>query len=206
MLFPLSPTSLPNKADVDRKQGQPLQRRESSMTPYRSVYFPNPDIRGREKIAILGGGDMGTRLGRAFYAGSGSGKMETERVSSLQQQAGVVGQQQQQHEVKTGSRHPGKPGEMDFVGYEEAVRFADVIMFAVPFDAIENVIDQSGGASAFTGKLILDCIHPSKFSIHANPVSLLPPGVHSCGEYLQQLLSSAHVVKFGMMEREVSSI
>jgi 8-hydroxy-5-deazaflavin:NADPH oxidoreductase len=77
------------------------------------------------KVAILGKGNVGKALQRAFS----KAKCDT----------------------KLGSRTPEK-GELS---HEDAVKWGEVVVFAVPYAAVAETV-KAVGASAFKGKIILD--------------------------------------------------
>lgn len=126
-------------------------------------------------VGILGSGDVGKSLARAFAA---------------------LG-----HDVKIGSRSPEKLS--DFVAemggrvssgtFEEAARFGDLIALATLGNATEEAVLLAGEAN-FDGKVVIDATNPLKFE----PGKL--PGLSigfndSLGERIQRQIPKGRVVK-----------
>jgi len=105
------------------------------------------------------------------------------------------------HEVKLGSRDPSKladwvkeAGKEASAGtFEEAAKFGDLIVVAVPGTAIDNVV-QLTGSKNFDGKTVIDATNPLDSSGGKGPKLVGSIG-SSAGEILQKLLPGAHVVK-----------
>ncbi len=127
------------------------------------------------KVGVLGSGDVGTVLASGFVA---------------------LG-----HEVKIGSRDPGKlhdwvaaAGTRGSAGtFEEAARFGDLIVVATLGVKTAEAI-RLAGAQNFAGKVIIDATNPLVFAPG------LPPALSvgfddSLGEQVQRMLGDAHVVK-----------
>jgi predicted dinucleotide-binding enzyme len=129
------------------------------------------------KIAVLGTGDVGQTLGKAFLA---------------------LG-----HEVKMGSRSATNEkalawaqaaGPKASVGtFAEAVEFGEWIVLATLGAANEEVL-RLAGPQRFEGKLVLDTTNPLDFS-RGMPPTLSLSGNDSGGEQVQRLLPGARVVK-----------
>ncbi len=85
------------------------------------------------------------------------------------------------HEVKFGHRDPKEP-------VFEAAKWGEIIVIAVPFDAVSDVVNKLG--SAADGKPVIDCTN----AIAAN--GGLAIGFSTSGaEELQKMLHKAHVFK-----------
>ncbi len=83
------------------------------------------------------------------------------------------------------------PG-LDLVGHEnhDAVRGADIVVIALPFDAVEALLGEL--APALKGKLILDVVNPLR---NAKGVfTLVPVPAGSAGELIQQTVPDVPVV------------
>lgn len=127
------------------------------------------------RIGILGSGDVGRALGAGF-AGLG-------------------------HDVKIGSRDPGKLAEwVAATGprassgtFAEAARFGDILVLATLGVATEDAIALAG-VDAFDGKVVLDTTNPLDFSRGMPPV-LSIGHTDSLGEVIQRRLPKARVVK-----------
>ena len=114
-------------------------------------------------IAIIGSGSVGQALaGRWVAAG---------------------------HRVVYGSRAPGAgPGGIERRGISEAAAGAEVIVLAVPWDAMESTLAAVGDPA---GKLVLDCTNP----LAADLSGLVTAGGPSGGERTAALLAGAAVYK-----------
>jgi len=129
------------------------------------------------KIGILGTGDVGQSLGKAFVS---------------------LG-----HEVKMGSRAAGHEGMKTWAKetgkgasggtFADAARFGNLIVLATRGVENANVIRQAG-ATHFKGKLVIDTTNPLEFS-RGMPPTLARGHTDSGGEEVQRLLPGAHVVK-----------
>lgn len=128
-------------------------------------------------VGILGTGDVGKALGRAFVA---------------------LG-----HEVKMGARDArnekalawaqevGAKGSVGTFG--DAASFGEVVVLATLGVANESAITMAG-PDHFRGKLLIDTTNPLDFS-GGMPPKLAVSGNDSGGERVQRLLPDAHVVK-----------
>ncbi len=85
------------------------------------------------------------------------------------------------HEVKFGHRDPKEP-------VIDAARWGEVIVLAVPYDAVENVVKEMG--SVADGKIVLDVTNAI-----TEDWDLAIEGPLSAAERLQKLLPKARVVK-----------
>ncbi|HYC90295.1 MAG TPA: NAD(P)-binding domain-containing protein [Thermoanaerobaculia bacterium] len=125
------------------------------------------------RIGILGSGDVGRALAIGF-AGLG-------------------------HDVKIGSRDPGKLSEwaegrahVSTGTFAEVARFGDVLVLATLGVATEDAI-RLAGLDAFDGKVVIDTTNPLDFSTGKPVLSL--GHTDSLGEVIQRLLPKARVVK-----------
>jgi 8-hydroxy-5-deazaflavin:NADPH oxidoreductase len=126
------------------------------------------------KVGILGSGDVGKSLAHGF---------------------GALG-----HEVKIGSRSPEKlsefvsgEGERVTSGtFEEAARFADLIVLATLGVACEEAVSVAGKQN-FDHKVVIDATNPLDFSAGAPRLSV--GHTDSLGEQIQRFLPNARVVK-----------
>ncbi len=131
------------------------------------------------KIGIIGSGVVGKALGAGF-ADSG-------------------------HEVMLGTRTPDAEKIQAWVKdtgkgvkagtFEETARFGEIIVLCPLFRAVEDIISLAGKEN-FKGKIVIDTTNPLSDEPPVNGVLKYvktPQG--SAGEFIQQLLPSAHVVK-----------
>jgi len=127
------------------------------------------------RVGVLGSGDVG-RVLAAGFVGLG-------------------------HEVKIGSRDPGKlqawadaAGSRASTGtFAEAAAFGDIVVLATLGVATPDVI-QSVGPEAFASKVVIDTTNPLDFS-KGMPPTLTVGTTDSLGEMIQRLLPNAKVVK-----------
>ena len=84
------------------------------------------------KIAILGSGNVGTALGDGWSAAG--------------------------HDVVYGSRSPEKESgeKRRFDTIHDAIRASNVVVLAVPWDAVGEVLSSNG----VSGKVLVDCTNP----------------------------------------------
>ncbi len=87
------------------------------------------------------------------------------------------------HDVRTGSRSSSLP-------LSELALWADVLVLAVPFAALETV---ASGIAPAKGKIIVDCTNPIRMG--PDGMALAIGHTASGAEYLQGLLPGAHVIK-----------
>jgi predicted dinucleotide-binding enzyme len=129
------------------------------------------------KVGILGTGDVGKALGKAFIA---------------------LG-----HEVKMGSRDAHNEKAVAWAStaginassgtFEDAVKFGDVVVLALLWAGAENAI-KLAGVENFEGKVVIDAINPLVFE-PGKPLTLAIGHTDSAGEQVQRWLPSAYVVK-----------
>jgi len=129
------------------------------------------------KVGVLGTGDVGRALGKAFV---------------------ILG-----HDVMMGSRTPGNDkatawakemGPRASTGtFGEAARFGEVIVLATLGLASEEAL-RMAGPTAFAGKVVIDTTNPLDFS-KGFPPTLAIGHTDSGGERVQHLLPDAFVVK-----------
>jgi predicted dinucleotide-binding enzyme len=128
-------------------------------------------------VGILGTGDVGRALGRAFIALGHTVMMGTrdthnEKALAWAQEVGVNGS------VGT---------------FADAAAFADLVVLATLGVANENAITMAG-PQHFRGKVLIDTTNPLDFS-GGMPPKLAVSGNDSAGEGVQRLLPDAYVVK-----------
>ncbi len=127
------------------------------------------------KVAVLGTGDVGQVLGKAFL---------------------TLG-----HEVAMGSRSATNDKAVAFAKapgaraatFADAVKGADLVVLCTLGLANEEVL-RAAGVSQFAGKVVIDTTNPLDFS-KGMPPRLAISGEDSGGERVQKLLPGAHVVK-----------
>lgn len=129
------------------------------------------------KIGILGTGDVGRALGKAFI---------------------TLG-----HDVKMGSRSATNEKALAWLKemgpkasagtFADAAGFGDIIVLATLGVANESAL-KSAGPERFRGKLVIDTANPLDFS-GGMPPKLAVSGTDSAGERVQRLLPDARVVK-----------
>lgn len=128
--------------------------------------IPSPTTTAMKKIAILGSGSMGTGMAR-LLAGSGCA-------------------------VTFGSRNPkraaGKVPGVAAGNHADVVRSADIVVLAVPYDAVEAV---AGRVGSLAGKIVLDLTNP----LTPDYLGLTLGYTTSAGEHIQSLFPKAKVVK-----------
>ena len=87
------------------------------------------------------------------------------------------------HEVQIAGRETSP-------GFAEVARWAEVIVLAIPYAAVEDVVSQVAPAS---GKIVIDCTNP--ISMGPNGMDLAIEHTSSGAEELQAALPEARVVK-----------
>lgn len=94
------------------------------------------------------------------------------------------------HEVLLSARNPDKlVNEFKVVGFDEAARWADIAVLAIPFRAAKDMLPSV--ASALADKVVVDATNP--LNEDYTPI-LLAPG-SSAGETIAELLPRSTVVK-----------
>jgi predicted dinucleotide-binding enzyme len=131
----------------------------------------------RERVGVLGSGDVGRTLARGF-ADRG-------------------------YEVTIGSRDPANEDlalwlEGDGAGvrsatFAEAAQHGELVVLAVLGVAVEAAIEQAGGDN-FSGKVVIDATNPLDFS-QGFPPTLAWAHTDSGGEHVQRAIPDAKVVK-----------
>ena len=129
------------------------------------------------KVGVLGTGDVGRALGRAFV---------------------TLG-----HEVTLGAREPNNQkavawatehGATASAGtFAEAAEFGELVLVATLGAAVESAL-KAAGPDRFAGKIVIDTTNPLDFS-KGMPPGLSISGNDSGGELVQRTLPKAHVVK-----------
>ena len=119
------------------------------------------------RLGIIGAGHVGGTLGRLFEA--------------------------QGHDVRFGVRDPDKQAAgglpRDRSGsVSDAAAFGDVILLAIPWDALKDALAATG---PLTGKTVIDCVNP----LLPDLSGLALGTTTSAGEEIQKLLPGAKVVK-----------
>jgi predicted dinucleotide-binding enzyme len=117
------------------------------------------------RVGILGAGNVGTALTKAS---TGAGHSHTISAASREEAEKLVSE--------VGGTAAGSN--------REAVAYADLVILAVPFDAIEDIISELGGE--IDGKVFIDVTN------RFNPSELTGP---SNAERTQQIAPNARVVK-----------
>jgi hypothetical protein len=131
----------------------------------------------KQRIGILGTGDVGRVLGSGFAA---------------------LG-----HDVKLGSRDAQNPKAVEWAAaagahasagtFADAASFGEVILLALNWNGAKNAIELAGPDN-FAGKVVIDAINPLDFSKGAPP-TLSVGTTDSAGEQIQRMLPKARVVK-----------
>ena len=129
----------------------------------------------KEKVGILGSGDVGKQLGRGFAKHG--------------------------YDVMLGSRDPTKldswkketSGKVSTGTFAQAANHGSIVIIATNGAGTEAAVDLAG-AKNFAGKLVLDASNPLDFS-HGMPPGLLFGTTDSLGERVQRKLADAKVVK-----------
>jgi predicted dinucleotide-binding enzyme len=129
------------------------------------------------KVGIVGSGPVGRALGKGFASNG--------------------------HEVKLGSRTPGKQefqdwlkttkGKVSVGTFAEAANHGEIIVLCVLGEATENAINLAGTKN-FDGKLVIDTTNPLDLS-KGMPPGLFVGTTDSSGERVQRMLPNAKVVK-----------
>ncbi len=129
----------------------------------------------KEKVGILGSGDVAKQLGRGFARHGYDvmlGSRDPARLEPWRTETG--------HKVATGS-------------FAQAAAHGSVVVLATLGAGTEAALDLAGAAN-FSGKLVLDATNPLDFS-HGMPPGLLVGTTDSLGERVQKKLPDAKVVK-----------
>jgi 8-hydroxy-5-deazaflavin:NADPH oxidoreductase len=131
----------------------------------------------KQKIGVLGTGDVGRVLGAGFAA---------------------LG-----HEVKLGSREATNPKAVEWASkngahastgtFADAAKFGEVIVLAANWGAMKNLLELAGPEN-FAGKVVIDATNPLDFSKGAPP-TLAIGTTDSAAESIQRWLPKARVVK-----------
>lgn len=132
-------------------------------------------VPAKEKVGILGSGDVGKQLGRGFAKHG--------------------------YDVMVGSRDPAKleswkketSGRVSTGTFAEAAAHGAIIIVATSGVGTESALDLAD-VKNFSGKLVLDASNPLDFS-HGFPPGLLLGTTDSLGERVQRKLPNAKVVK-----------
>ncbi len=111
-------------------------------------------------IAVIGSGNVGSALGKGF---------------------GAKG-----HNVTFGSRDPRKEKDKKFDTVANAIAKSDVVVLAVPWDAVEDVLKSND----VSGKTVIDCTNPI-----GEGMELMMGCTTSAGENVAKLAKGAKVVK-----------
>lgn len=129
------------------------------------------------KVGVLGSGDVGKRLAGAFIS--------------------------EGHEVRLGTREPGKPAVQDWVQshgdkagaatFEEAATFGDLVVLALHGQATVEVVRSL--VASLAGKTVIDATNPLSFEEEGEPPVLFVSGSDSLGEQVQRAAPEARVVK-----------
>jgi predicted dinucleotide-binding enzyme len=129
------------------------------------------------KIGILGTGDVGQSLGKAFVATGhevmmGGRETKNEKAEAWAQEMGSL--------ASVGT-------------FADAAKFCEIAVLATLGTAAEEAVKLAGTGN-FHGKLVMDATNPLAFA-PGKPPSLAISGDDSGGERVQRALPGAHVVK-----------
>ncbi|HEX9104583.1 MAG TPA: NAD(P)-binding domain-containing protein, partial [Polyangia bacterium] len=120
----------------------------------------------KQRVGILGTGDVGKALARGF-ASRGC-------------------------DVKIGTRDPKKAGG-ELVTFEEAARHGELVVLCTRWDGTENALALAG-AKNLAGKVVIDATNPLKI-VDGRPAGMERGFTDSGGEQVQRWLPGAKVVK-----------
>jgi predicted dinucleotide-binding enzyme len=129
------------------------------------------------RVGILGTGDVGQALGRAFLATGHEVKMGGRELSNPKAQAWAK---------QGGARASAGT-------FADAALFGEVVVLATLGVAAEGAL-RMAGPEKLRGKVVIDATNPLDFS-KGMPPRLSVGGTDSLGEQIQRLLAGAHVVK-----------
>ncbi len=129
------------------------------------------------KVGVLGTGDVGQALGKAFVTCGHEVKLGSREANNEKAAAWVKG---------VGAK--GSAGT-----FAEAARFGEMVVIATLGVATESAV-KAAGPENFRGKVVIDSTNPLDFSAGMAP-KLAIGHTDSLGERVQRLLPGAHVVK-----------
>lgn len=129
------------------------------------------------RTGILGTGDVGRALGKAFVATGHEVKMGSRSATN---DKALVWAKEMGPNASSGT-------------FADAAAFGELIVLATLGVANESAL-RSAGLEKFRGKLVIDTTNPLDFSA-GMPPTLAVSGNDSGGERVQRLLPDAHVVK-----------
>jgi predicted dinucleotide-binding enzyme len=121
----------------------------------------------KQKVGILGTGDVGRALAKGFESRG--------------------------CDVKIGSRDPKQKSTGNVVTFKEAAQHGDLVVLALKWSGTENALKMADPAS-FKGKVVIDATNPLK-EVDGRPVGLDRGFTDSGGEQVQRWLPDAKVVK-----------
>ncbi len=122
------------------------------------------------KIGIIGSGNMGGSLAKIWAYKGHEILITSTSPEQTKQVVESIGKN-----VKMGTTR-------------EATHFGDVVVFAFPFESLQNVISKGG---SFDGKIIIDLINP----LTSDALGLLMGHSTSAAEEIAKLLPKAKIVK-----------
>ncbi len=130
------------------------------------------------KIGVLGTGDVGRTLAAGFAA-----KGHTVMIGTRDPYAARITEwlEQEGAGAKVGT-------------FAEAAAFGDVVVLAVGWSVVEDVIALVG-SSSFAGRVVIDPTNPLRFEAEGEPPVMAVSGNDSAGERIQRWLPEAKVVK-----------
>ncbi len=128
------------------------------------------------KIGVLGSGDVGRALGKAFVTLGHDVKMGARSATN---EKALAWAEQNGRKASVGT-------------FEEAAKFGEVIVLATLGVANKSALEMAG-VDNFDGKLLIDTTNPLDHSSGAPKLAI--SGNDSGGEQVQRLLPKAHVVK-----------
>lgn len=129
------------------------------------------------KVGILGSGDVGRSLGTGFVKYGHEAMIGTRTPDS--------------EKVKYWINQTGRGASAGT--FEEAAQFANVLVLAVSWSGIENMLELAGREN-FAGKTVLDATNPLIFE-EGRPPRLALGHTDSGGEQIQRWIPEAKVVK-----------
>ncbi len=129
------------------------------------------------KVGILGTGEVGQALGRAFVTHGDEVKLGARDAGN---EKALAWAKQTGSKASTGT-------------FAEATAFGDIVVLATLGVANDSAITRAG-RDRFRGKVVIDTTNPLDFS-KGVPPTLAVSGNDSAGEQVQRLLPDARVVK-----------
>jgi len=129
------------------------------------------------RIGVLGTGDVGRAIGKAFVTLGHDVKMGSRSATN---EKAVAWAKEMGAKASAGT-------------FADAASYGEIVVLATLGVANESAL-QSAGPEKFRGKVVIDTTNPLDFS-GGMPPKLAVAGDDSAGERVQRLLPDAHVVK-----------